>query len=181
MYSKENFRIKAKEIRKTLDIKLISSEIYKKLTALKEYKESTSIFCYYSFRDEIVTQNFFKDKTKKWYIPKTDKENLLICEYNENYLVKSKFGVLEPSLENLKEIKNKNEIDLIILPALMIDKEGYRLGYGKGYYDKLLNSLDNLPTLISIIPESLLVEKLPVEKHDHKCHIIITENNVYPT
>lgn len=179
MYLKDELRIKAKEIRKKLDIGLISSKIYDKLINLNEYKHSKNIFCYYSFRDEVITQNFFEDETKKWYIPKIDNGNLLVCDFNNNCLVKNRFGVLEPSSENLKEIENKNDIDLVIVPALMIDRSGYRLGYGKGYYDRFLSSLSSRPKLISLIPEALLIQSLPVEEHDYKCDIIITENDVF--
>lgn len=181
MYSKEDLRIKAKNIRKTLDIELISSKIYKNLLNLKEYKEVKNIFCYYSFRDEVITRSFFEDNNKNWYIPKIDNSNLLVCEFDEKKLVRSQFGVLEPDSRNLKEIDNKKNIDMVILPSLMLDQNGYRLGYGKGYYDRFLSHLDSCPILISLIPEDLLVETLPIEEHDYKCNIIITENDVYRT
>lgn len=179
MYSKKELRAQAKNIRKSIDIELISSKILDNLINLPEFKSSKTIFSYYSFQEEIKTELLFKNKEKNWYIPKIADCNLLVCKFDEKSLLQNKYGISEPSANNLKEIENKNDIDMIILPALMSDKKGYRLGYGKGFYDRFVNSLEKSIHLVTLVPQQLLVEELPTEPHDCKCHIIITENTIY--
>ena len=69
---KKELRERAKNIRKTLNTKVLSNLIYAKLITLPEYKKSKNICTYYSFRDEVITENYFEDKTKNWFIPKMD-------------------------------------------------------------------------------------------------------------
>ncbi|MBQ7450370.1 5-formyltetrahydrofolate cyclo-ligase, partial [bacterium] len=63
----------------------------------------------------------------------------------------------------------------IIVPALSVDKNHYRLGYGKGYYDRFLNNFSVLPKTLTPIFSELIIEKLPRESHDKKIDIIITD------
>lgn len=176
MKSKQELRKIAKQIRQTLNIELISLNIKKKLLTLPEYSVSKNVFTYYSFKDEIYTIDFFKDKEKNWFVPKIDKDDLLVCEYCSESLVENSFGIKEP---NTTTIKNTDSIDMVILPALMADRKGNRLGYGKGFYDRFLNSLQHSPTKVLLLPEELLKDDIPSEAHDCKSDLIITQCNIY--
>ena len=86
-------------------------------------------------------------------------------------LIKGTFGVLEPNTDKKTDIIP----DLIIVPALSADKNGFRLGYGKGYYDRFISNLKkSVPTLVPIFSE-LITENLPTEPHDKKVDVIVTE------
>lgn len=176
MKTKQELRIIAKQIREALDIELISLDIHKKLLTLPEYIQSENIFTYHSFKDEICTTDFFKDKEKNWFVPRIDKDELLVCEYCFDSLVENKFGIKEPSTSIIDEVV---DIDMVILPALMADKKGNRLGYGKGFYDRFLNSLPHSPTKVLLIAEEVLQDEIPFEVHDCKCDLIITQCNIY--
>ncbi len=181
MKSKNELRKIARDTRKKLDIKSISLKIQDNLMNLPEYKSSENIFCYCSFQDEIQTTQLLEKNNKKWYIPRISGHELLVCEYCGKNLIKNDFGILEPDLSYVKTIDENKRIDMIILPALMSDRQGYRLGYGKGFYDRYIANLSYSPYLVTLLPEALLVDNLPIEKHDCKCHIIVTENSVYRT
>ena len=109
-------------------------------------------------------------------MPKISGENLLVCSYLAETMEKNCLGILEPTIPDKLSEK---VIDMVILPALMADKCGNRLGYGKGYYDRFLNSLEYSPKKVILLPEELYINKLPVEEHDYKCEIIVTQHNVY--
>ena len=171
---KKQLREKAKNIRKNLNIEKLSDLIYQKLIALPEYKNAKNICTYYSFRDEVITENFFEDKTKNWFIPKMQGENLIICPYDKNQIEIHKFNIKEPKTQPV----NPQLLDLIIIPALAADKNGYRIGYGKGFYDRLLRQLPNTKKVI-ILFSDLLFENIYPDTYDEKCDIIITDENIY--
>ncbi len=171
---KNELRQKAKNIRKTLNTKVLSNLIYAKLITLPEYKKSKNICTYYSFRDEVITENYFEDKTKNWFIPKMDGENLAVCPYDENKIEIHKYNIKEPKTTPI----NPEIIDLIIVPALAADKNGYRIGYGKGYYDRLLKKIPNTKKII-ILFSDLLFDNIFPDSHDEKCDIIITDEKIH--
>lgn len=171
---KNKLRQFAKEYRKTLDTKALGEKIYNKLLELSEYKAAKNVCCYYSFGEEVSTIKLFEDKRKNWFLPKIEGDNLLICPYDKNNLQYNKYKILEaqtlPTLSNL---------DMIIIPALAADKKGYRIGYGKGYYDRLLKQI-NYPILKVILTYSdLLLATIYPDTFDEKCDIIITDKEIY--
>ncbi len=69
-------------------------------------------------------------------------------------------------------------LDVILVPGLAFDRLGGRIGHGKGYYDRLLAQVDPRTALISPAFECQIVEKCPMESHDCRVHVIVTENEV---
>ena len=86
-------------------------------------------------------------------------------------------GILEPD-EAAQEI-DPAMIDLIIVPALACDQDGFRLGYGGGYYDRFLAQAT--AAAVALCAEARLEERLPREPHDRRCGWIITERRVLRT
>ncbi len=84
------------------------------------------------------------------------------------------YNIPEPKLY-CKEYKPKQN-DIIIVPCLSTDKNGYRIGYGKGYYDRFLKDFNG----VSICPcyEALISDNLPTDNYDIKVNIIVTENDI---
>ena len=70
----------------------------------------------------------------------------------------------------------KNNIDLIIVPALCCDKNGYRLGYGGGYYDRFLKDYKGIKVVC--LPKQLIFDTIYHEVHDIKMDYIITESRI---
>lgn len=172
MISKIDLRKKLIKKRKTLNTKILSNLVCEKIMTQKEYIEAKFIFAYYPKSFEIDITPLFKDENKKWFLPKTDGEDLKFYEYKfGDELIKGDFGVYEPVIDTETTIIP----DLIIVPALSVDKNNYRLGYGKGYYDRFLNSFYSPPKTLTPIFSELIVEKLPTEPHDRKIDIVITE------
>ena len=89
-------------------------------------------------------------------------------------LIPSHFGILEPLLSNESPILT--ERTLAIVPAIAYSKEGHRLGYGKGYYDRFLRDFE--VTSIGFSYSALVLDSLPLEAHDIPLKMIITESEV---
>ena len=109
------------------------------------------------------------NKTKNFYLPKIEGDNLLCCPYClGEELCESCFRTKEP----LSEPKQKELLDLIIVPALAVDKKNYRLGYGGGFYDRFLAGIN--AKKIVCLSKDLILESVCPEEHDIQIDIIIT-------
>ena len=167
---KKSLRIWAKNERVKLDIQALSDCIAENLIKTDVYKNALNILFFYPLKDEINLLSLLKDSSKTFYLPKIDGENLLCCPYKEgDDTCLSCFNTCEP----LTGPCEKRLIDLVIVPALACDKNGYRLGYGGGFYDRFLNGFLGLK--IACIPSKLLVDNVYPESHDVKMDYIITE------
>ena len=67
-----------------------------------------------------------------------------------------------------------NDVDLIIVPAAAVDETGMRLGWGRGYYDKTLGSMERCPPVYGVVFDSELVESVPRERHDQALDGVVT-------
>ncbi|GAA0331134.1 5-formyltetrahydrofolate cyclo-ligase [Oceanobacillus sp. FSL W7-1293] len=87
-------------------------------------------------------------------------------------------GIKEPIPEKTTPIAPA-DIDLLLVPGVIFDKDGYRIGYGGGYYDRML--ADYKGVTISLCTEKQLVERIPRESHDLPVELIITEKRTIKT
>ena len=169
MNNKQQLRKWAKEERKKLNIEKISLELVQKLKETEEYKHAKNIMIFYPLKDEINLLSLLEDKTKNFFLPKIKGENLLCCPFSQGgELCISCFKTKEPNTEPIE----KDLIDLVILPALAVDKNYYRLGYGGGFYDRFLAGVNVIK--IVCIPNEFLVETVYAEIHDIRIDKLIT-------
>ena len=166
MMNKTDYRIYAKNIRQTLDIQSLSASFVEKIKSHHVYLKSKNIMVYYPIKDEIDLRKLFNDD-KNFFLPKIFGEKILACPLTQKLEI-SKFKIMEPCSDSV----DPNILDLVITPALMADKECYRLGYGGGFYDKFLPLCKNAYKLI-VIPKQLLVDKLPRDNFDVKVDEVI--------
>lgn len=170
---KKNLRKWAKEKRATLDVENLSNIIKEKLFSSGLYKNAKNILCYYSFGTEVCTLSYFDDKDKNWFLPKIDGSELLVCPYCSTFQ-KNQYKIDEPILEPV----DASTIDMVIIPALAADKNGYRIGYGKGYYDRFISKLPKSVVKVVLLFSELLLEDVYPEVFDEKCDYIITDKNM---
>lgn len=172
---KHELRKWAKEVRSKLDMKVLSEKLVQKLTATDEYINAKNIMIFYPLKDEVNLLSIINDTTKTFYLPKIVGENLLCCRFDENTeLCESCFHTKEPETNSEANIKP----ELIIVPALAVDKNNYRLGYGKGFYDRFLgvNKDSNFaPKTIVCIPKELIVETICPNEFDIPVDLVITD------
>lgn len=168
MYNKTDLRIWAKSIRKTLDMDKISNNAVRLIRENSLYKKAENILIFYPMKYEVNLLELLEDN-KNFYLPKVCEKRLLICPFKSgDKLEKSDFNILEPCSIPV----NPNILNLIILPALMADEAGYRLGYGKGFYDRFLGENPDIKTILPI-PKELFVTSLVHDDFDKRADIII--------
>ncbi|CEF51258.1 MULTISPECIES: 5-formyltetrahydrofolate cyclo-ligase [Lactococcus] len=112
-----------------------SQKIIAELLASEQWKKAKTVALYMPQEFEFDLQPLFEQADKQIVIPKTLADrHMIFVKYDKNDLERTKFGILEP--------KSKNEVvpDLILVPGLAWNKEGYRIGFGAGYYDRYLAS-----------------------------------------
>lgn len=163
------------EKRKNFPVEMCSEKIIKNLFSLDEYKDAKNILCYYPLKYEIQTQNCFIDTTKTWFLPRVNGQNLEICKFEKDKLVCGSFNIQEPCTES---IDNLNILDSIIIPAVAADKNGYRIGYGKGYYDRFLPKLSTKCVKIILVYSDCLFDNVYPNEYDVKTDIIITDKEI---
>lgn len=162
-----------------------SSAIAKKLMATAEYQKATAVLFYAAKGNEASTEMLIRKalgegKLVLLPITNTAAKELEVSEIKDYDLdLKSgAFGIMEPKR---KVAVDEKVIDAVIVPGVAFDREGHRLGYGHGYYDKLLHKLGRKNTdirKIGLAYDFQIIEKLPKEEHDQKMNMIVTESGV---
>lgn len=119
-------------------------QIYKKVTNHPAIASANNIALFLSFDGEINTKpliEYFWQQNKSVYLPIIHPfviNHLLFLNYTpQTPLIKNQFGILEPSL-NVLNVLPYQQLDIIFTPLVAFDDRGYRMGMGRGYYDRLL-------------------------------------------
>lgn len=166
------------------EVERLSIIIVNKFMSLDLYKEAKSVMLYLDFRNEVKTDSLIRQllhENKQVLIPVTNPSDysLIISELKDPQkdLFEGKFGLMEPNESTLRPVDPKT-IDLVLVPGLVFDKKGYRIGFGAGYYDRFLPKLTPHVPLISLAYELQIVDALPKESHDVPVHMIVTEQRI---
>ena len=121
------------------DKELADSWLTHHMLQSRAYQEAKVIATYLSMPHEVSTADFIKQAQldgKRVLVPKTyGQGRMIFVDYDESRLQKSSFGLMEPISE---EAVDKTEIDLIHVPGVVFNSQGFRIGYGGGYYDRYL-------------------------------------------
>jgi 5-formyltetrahydrofolate cyclo-ligase len=174
--TKPALRQTAKSIRNNIDIQACSAEILQNITKMDIYKKAKNILSFYPFNNEVDLRELFKDDSKNWFLPRVNMSNksLIINMYKHgDLLFNNKWGVPEPCCD--REDVDINTIDLVILPALMADRNGHRLGYGAGFYDRFIPGLSKNCSKIIPVSDCLLTDSLPHDHWDIPANAVVTE------
>ncbi len=183
-----------KEIRKAMidqrksltseEIRRKSLEIFHQLQSIKHYKNARKLMTYVPFQDEIHTTLLiadFLEKNRNVYIPVTQpkEKRIIVSELLDidKDLEPGHFGVLEPTASTLRPI-DPQLIDLVIVPGLAFTKGGYRIGYGGGYYDRFLPTLEQEHVTIALAMDFQIVDSLPIDHYDIPVDLIVTESQI---
>ena len=144
---------------------------FKRLMQSTIFLDSTVIVSYASMGSELNTWGLMKnllDAGKKIVLPKIQGEHLRLFDVGriDQNLIAGVWGIKEPDPSRCTEV-SLAAVDLVVVPGLAFDRAGYRLGYGKGYYDRLLAPPrpQNLQT-IALIFEEQWIAHVPTEAHD---------------
>jgi len=130
-------------------------------------KDCKVIGIYYPIRGEVDVLKLI-NLEQEFYLPCIEDDEFVYTKF-ETPLYKGKYGIHYSK----GEIIDKNKINVIIVPSLYVNKSGYRIGYGAGYYDRMLE--DYVGIKIFIVYDALLSEHMFQEAHDVRSDYIITE------
>lgn len=166
-----------KEVKEAMD-----DEIYNKLITSDLYIKAKNIFVYLSFGSEIQTKNIITKALrdgKEVYIPKIYKEDKLMKAVrlkSFNDLKENSMGILEP-IDDSNYI-DKREIDVILVPGVVFDLNGNRIGYGGGYYDRYLQDIKEIRNKVVLAYDLQIVDSINPDIHDIAFDYIITNTRL---
>ena len=152
-----------------------------KFIQLRQKKKYVKIALYYPSNFELNVLKFLEFKTmieQDILLPVTDKNNQMsFFSWKKNdVLFVNEFGILEPA-------KSQSKVpDVILVPMLAFDNKKYRLGYGKGYYDRYLIKYSKRSKNILTVGVAFSFQrhhKLPINKNDVKLDFVITEKGIF--
>ncbi len=150
-----------------------SAEILAALEAHPAFRAAHTILLYHSLPDEVDTHAFIDrwSEAKQVLLPVVQGDGLLLRQYTgTNALATGRYGIGEPVGTDFTDYA---AIDLVIVPGVAFDRQGNRLGRGKGYYDRLLPRLTQARKLGICFPYQL-VNDIPTDAHDIRMDEIIT-------
>ena len=189
---KKTTREKFKSLRMRLsreEVLTKSARIKKLLFGLSEFTRAKTIAFYVAKQAsrEVETEEIIKESLtagKRVLVPIVDKAagKIFFSELQDydSELAPGAFDILEPK-PSCRRLVPATESDLMIVPALVFDLQGHRLGYGGGYYDRLLRELASIkPSLpfVGLAYELQVVDKLPKTSRDVPVNILVTEKRV---
>lgn len=159
----------------------LSLKISDSLVNFDCFLKAETILLYSSLKDEVSTEKIFKtclemkktvafpvcldrDGTMEFFIVKSEAE-----------LERGMYNILSPK-SDCKKLEPNGKC-LCIVPGVAFDKRGYRLGYGKGYYDRFLDSFNAVS--VGLCFDSLVRDTLPVNEYDKRVNYLITDKKIY--
>ncbi|RMD54787.1 MAG: 5-formyltetrahydrofolate cyclo-ligase [Nitrospirae bacterium] len=162
---------------------LRAERIMNHIFELDVFKRAKIILFYTSIRSEVNTLPFIEkaiEMGKKVVVPVVKKEKKELSLYEIESLDELKpgyMGIPEP-IEDENRRVDINSVDLVIIPGVAYDLEGNRIGYGSGYYDRILSKRKKHIPVVAPAFREQLVELIPTEEHDIKVDFIVTEEGV---
>jgi 5-formyltetrahydrofolate cyclo-ligase len=153
--------------------------IREKLLSLEEFRNAAVMFFFASFRTEVDTTELIQIALatgKQVVLPKVnaDRHELLLFEVRDfGDLAAGYMGIPEPSAGARQT--GINDVDIVIIPGAGYDASGNRVGYGGGYYDRLLSGLQKDVPVIAPAYEEQVLDAAPSEPHDVRVNVIVTD------
>lgn len=156
-----------------------SARITEQALGLPEVHDAQTVLAFASIRNEVRTAALLVELRalgKRVVLPRVDEEALVLHAVDgDTSLVEGAFSVPEPPAS--APVVKPGEIDLAFCPALCVDPRGYRIGYGGGYYDRLLPTLDRATTC-ALAYDFQLVAEVPELSFDHPVDLVVTDARV---
>ncbi len=158
-----------------------SKKVMEKLFGLPEFENSKAVLFYASFGNEVATTKMIEkalELGKKVCVPVTSfKEKTIAVSEIESVdeLEKKESGLVEP-----REVRecSINEMGMVIVPGIVFDEDGNRIGYGGGFYDRLLNKAPRGIVAVGLCFEQNIEKRITGQSHDVRMELVVTEERV---
>jgi 5-formyltetrahydrofolate cyclo-ligase len=164
----------------TLGILRRSNEIIARLQELPIFDDASTILTYISFGTEVNTHGLIKsllaDENREVLVPVVaDRKRhtlILVALHNWTDLCTGTYGILEP-IEQVRTPRPPADVDFCLVPGLAFDVQGNRVGYGGGYFDRLLQTVKGHKAGIAY--DFQVLDQVPCEKHDERVDMVLTD------
>ena len=183
--AKQTLRRQMRAVRETLPASACeqrSAKVAKHLATLEEFERARTVLAFSSIRNEVKTRSATEtawSKGKRVALPRVvGMELVLHLVEPETVLVEGAFAVPEPP-EGAPPVAPA-DVDFALVPALAVDPRGYRIGYGGGYYDRLLPKLRHA-CVCAVGYGFQLVSEVPEQPFDVKVDLVVTDEQVIRT
>jgi 5-formyltetrahydrofolate cyclo-ligase len=162
-----------------------SAAIFGRIITLTEFRAAVTILGYCAFGSEPVTGFFLRTVLgagKTLVLPRIDRATRALVLHRvdapERQLRAGVWGIREPDASRCPPV-DPAAVDFVLVPGVVFDREGGRIGYGGGYYDRLLAAWPGLPRVAAAF-EAQLVDRVPRRAHDALVSRVATERAMYP-
>ena len=175
-------RLAAREALSEQERSVLDDRITQKLLATSEYAEATTVLTYVSVSSEVSTRMFIERALrdgKTVAVPRCLPGHCLefVAITSLDQLVPAPFNLLEPSKDLSALTEGHMDDSICIVPALLVDTKGYRLGYGAGFYDRFLSTYSGKKICLAY-QQNLSKTELPHTAFDVPIDMVITESGV---
>lgn len=175
-------RLAAREALSEQERSVLDDRITQKLLATSEYVEATTVLTYVSVSSEVSTRMFIERALrdgKTVAVPRCLPGHCLefVAVTSLDQLITAPFGLLEPPKELPALTEEQMDASICIVPALLVDIKGYRLGYGAGFYDRFLSTYPGKKICLAY-QQNLSQTMLPHTAFDVAVDLVITESDV---
>ena len=147
------------------------------------YQQAQTVLGYLNFGAELASELWVQralSEGKRVLLPRVNKASMHLDLYQvqdlEHDVAPGLWGVREPLVARCLKEEALGSVDFILLPGVAFTRKGARLGYGGGFYDKLLARLPHRPTLVAAAFTLQVVQEIPQESTDHAVEWLITED-----
>lgn len=151
-----------------------------RLQMLGPFQQATRVALYAPLMNELDTALLFvaaRQAGKQVLYPLVCDDRLAFHEITAlEQLGRGSFGILEPCPVSAGQVHEP--ADLMVVPGVAFDLRGHRIGFGKGYYDRYLAGLKQLPILVGLCHDFQLCDEVPAEGHDIRMDYVVTECRV---
>lgn len=171
---RELSKIQKSDLTERIHASLFKSDIWKQAKVIGITLSTDIEWDTYGIIDQAWREN------KDVYIPITDEaahtmRYCLIHSFDDLQL--GAYNLYEPSNQDAKYQCDKSAIDLMIVPGVVFDQHGYRIGFGKGYFDRFLSDYQH--QTVSILAEFQLIEEIPINAYDISVDYLVTEAKIH--
>ncbi len=161
----------------------LSRAVVQSVCELTTYRQAHTVLGYLNFGSELASelwvQQAFADG-KRVLLPRVNRASKHLDLYQvrdlQQDVAPGYLGIREPVAERCVKEDAPGTVDFILLPGVAFTREGARLGYGGGYYDKLLARMPHQPALVAGAFALQVVQQIPQEKTDRKVEWLVTED-----
>ena len=163
---------------------LASRRICEHILDSELYRRAECLAAYLAFGHEVdlellIAESFAQPLEKRLALPRIvlgGERRLTLHLASAEDLEPHPYGPRQPTVTS--PLVEPREIDLVLVPGLAFDRRGGRLGYGHGYYDRLLTHLPALTPRVGVSFDALVVESVPVADHDVRLTHLVTESGL---